>query len=439
MEEADLPEESENTNLSEEAEESELTGDSGEAELPKEVGEADPAAESEPEYLPEEVEDTDSQEEIEESGSQEESSEFDLAEESEESDFEQERKEAASDEAETSEAGEIEFVEGENRKSGTEDFLSGVELDLSRLGQEGNPYTQMRNEDEKRETEKMDDVFSVIREMETDLNEEDRIYNAYTEEEPKERRNLDEADRKEFEQYLKITGMETQIAKAISDYVTAYNNDGTSRNPNILITGGAKTGKSQLAVSLIRAINRHLGREGRKTARISGFNLNRKTLSASMPRLLGNDLLIEHAGEINRKIVAELMDILPKYTGGMIVVMEDEKSRLDHLFEDYPLLADYFPNHLDIKEYDINEWAAVAKSYARSQGYTIDELGTLALYAEIDALYGMLQGLEVDDIKDIVDEAIEHSERKMGAALARIFGKKKDTGRKVLRETDFNA
>jgi len=320
----------------------------------------------------------------------------------------------------------------------SDDDLDALEEDLSELGQTENPYTQMKKEDIKRETERLDDVFGVINEMESELSEEDLIYNAYTEEEPEERFYLEEEDKEEFAQYLRITGMESQIAKAIQDHVRDYTNDGSSKSNNILITGEAKSGKSQLALSVIRALNRHLGRKGRKTARITGFNLNRKTLSASMPRLVGNDLLIEHAGEINKNIVFELMDILPKYTGGMIVVMEDEKARIDHLFEEYPLLAEFFPHRLDIKEYDINEWVAVAKSYAKSQGYVIDELGTLALYAEIDALYGILQGLEVDDIKDIIDDAIEHAERKViSRTLKRIFGKKEERGVKVLHESDF--
>ncbi len=242
-----------------------------------------------------------------------------------------------------------------------------------------------------------------------------------------------------FETYLKMTGMEHSIAKTIYNLTENYDRDGSSKSNNMLVVGEDKSGKTTLATNIIKVANRERGRKGRKIARVNGNILNKKGILRAMPRLIGSDLIIENAGAINRTTWVNMIDALQGYTDEMIVVMEDDKSTMERLIDLHPDIETMFPNYIELKEYDINEWVDFATTYAKAEGYLLDDMGTLSLYAKIDEEYGMSHGLEKEHVMDIVDRAIDHNRgRGLMRLIKKIFGRKKMNGYYILHEKDFD-
>lgn len=263
------------------------------------------------------------------------------------------------------------------------------------------------------------------------------LYDSYKaeEEQQEEKYYLSDEYKDVFRRYLRMNGVENQIAMAMKNVVMNPNADGSSAYNNIVITGEAKSGKTSLALEMFKVINTERGKTGRKAAKINSSAINRRGLQVSMPKLLGMDLIISDAGSLNRERVMEMMDILRKYTAEMVVVLMDSKRAIDHLFANYPLLEEMFSNSVNLHEYDINEWVIVAREYAKKKGYFVDDMGTLALYAKIDGLYGLNRGIELKDIEAIVDDAIVRNSK---FSISRMFQKKtRAGGYRILHEVDF--
>ena len=207
---------------------------------------------------------------------------------------------------------------------------------------------------------------------------------------------------------------------------------------NILLMGEVKSGKTTLAVSLIKTMNRLNGRKGRKIAKISGDRLNNKGIKESISRLVGADLIIEHAGEMRMATVTELLEAMGDYTGGMIVVLEDTRTSIERLLADVPQIGVCFTHRIELKECNIAEWAETAKNYALENHYIVDDMAMLALSANIDAVYANKKNLVMEDVQDIIDDAIEKAEKRNRKLFGRLFSKKKDSDAVLLRESDFN-
>lgn len=301
---------------------------------------------------------------------------------------------------------------------------------------EENRYAEMRNRQDTQEYEEIDDVLQMIESLESEEKpQEENLYHSYKEEKEEEQYYLSDEYKEIFKRFLRMSGVENQIAVAMKNIVMQDNLEGTSEINNVVITGEAKSGKTALALELLKAVNKERNKDGRKAAKVSSSVLNRKGLLPSMPKLLGMDLIIGDAGSLNQENIVQLQDVLRKYTADMVVILMDTKKSIQHLFAEHPMLETMFNNQINLHEYDINEWVTVAKDYAKTESYYIDEMGTLALYAKIDALYGLNRSIEVDDIETIIDDAIDHAER---FTLGKLFrGKKKGSNLKALREGDF--
>lgn len=266
---------------------------------------------------------------------------------------------------------------------------------------------------------------------------DDNLYDSYKAEEEgqEEKYYLSDEYKDVFRRYLRMNGVENQIATAMKNVVMNPNSEGSSAYNNIVITGEAKSGKTSLALEMFKVINAERGKEDRKAAKINSSAINRRGLQVSMPKLLGMDLIIADAGSLSKESVVEMMDILRRYTAEMIVVLMDSRRAIEHLFTNYPLLEEMFSNVVNLQEYDINEWVIVAREYAKKKGYFVDDMGTLALYAKIDGLYGLNRGIELKDIETIVDDAIVRNSK---FSVSGVFRKKtRAGGLKILREVDF--
>ena len=241
-----------------------------------------------------------------------------------------------------------------------------------------------------------------------------------------------------FSNFVNVAGLQNKIIKTIINLTENYVSDGASTTGNIVVMGDEKSGKTTLAIDILKTVNKRRERQGRKIAKVGAEILNKKGIAQYMQKLIGSDLIIEHAGILNERAVDELVESMQYYTDDMIVVLEDEGDLLSNILSEYPDLDEMFDNQIVVKDYDINEWVNYAKNYAKDQGYIIDELGVLALYARIDDEYGIRNGLSEEDIEDIMDVIIRKASRKMvRRGINKVFSKNKYEGYYVLKESDF--
>ncbi len=291
-------------------------------------------------------------------------------------------------------------------------------------------------------TDDIDEVLKLVEDLENKKDEEAQevgIEDFDIPETPEEGRYyLQDEYKPVFEQFLSIPGMEHALAKTIYNLREKFAHDGTSKTNNVMIVGEKKSGKTTLAIDIIKIANRERGRKGRKIAKVNGVIINKKGIMAAMPKLLGSDLIIENAGVINRSMWMQLVNAFEGYTDEMIIVLEDEKTTMDRLIETHPNIENMFNNIIVIKEYDINEWVAYAKAYAKGKGYTVDEMGTLALFAKIDQEYGRNHGLEKENIETIINDAIDKAEGKgLKRFFRKLFRRGKNKSLRILKENHF--
>lgn len=239
-----------------------------------------------------------------------------------------------------------------------------------------------------------------------------------------------------FDDFIGTKSMEEVIAHTLDNLINNFVMDGTSKTNNIIVTGSAKIGKTTLGLSLIKAANRGRKRSGRKVAKVKASALNKRGVALAMTQILGTDLIIEQAGNLMPNTIVDLMIAMKNYTEEMLIVLEDDKAAIDRLLSNAPELQDFFTNRLDIHEMDINDMVKIAKEYAEEQLYAIDEIGELALYVKLDNIIGKNPVMSIEDIQEVIDEAIEHSNR---FSIGKLFGKiRKNKGEMgILTEQDF--
>lgn len=239
-----------------------------------------------------------------------------------------------------------------------------------------------------------------------------------------------------FGDFLSFEGMEERIAETLDNLINNFVMDGTSKTNNVIITGNGKVGKTTLGLSIIKIVNRGRKRSGRKVAKVKASVLNKRGVSTAMMQILGTDLIIEQAGNLMPNTLVDLMTVMKSYTEEMLIILEDDKVAIDRILNNMPDLEQLFNNRLDIVDFEINDLVKVAKAYAQRENYEIDDIGILALYAKIDDISGRNQGMNFEEIEEIIDDAIEHANR---FTFGRLFGKlrKNKTSMSVLSEDDF--
>lgn len=235
-----------------------------------------------------------------------------------------------------------------------------------------------------------------------------------------------------FYNFLFMRGMEEQLALLFADVAQAETCN-SSASGNLIVVGEHKSGKTTMAVEVMKEVNRIRDRKGRKIAKISGERLNYKGIRETFSHLKDADLLVEHAGRMSKSTFQGLLRFMSGETGGMLVVFEDTKDGMEYILSQVPEARTYFSYYLELREVEVSEWAELARQYAREKGFKIDDMAKLALSAKIAALYQDVSIIEFDDVKDIINDAIRKYNRK------HIFKKHKkdDDTYYVLKEADF--
>lgn len=241
-----------------------------------------------------------------------------------------------------------------------------------------------------------------------------------------------------FKKYREMPGLETQLAEYFSALPSEMA-DTTSRTGNILISGNSSSDKYDLAKAIVRAINSIYPDNPKKIAKTTGESINYRGIAKSMSRLHGTVLVVEGAGVIQPKRVQELMECMEQDTGRMIVILEDADTEINVLLNFNPDLAKMFNHRIILKQYTVNELVEMARKFARRRSYEVDDDALLELYLRIDKLHAVTDNIKLDDVKEIINQAIEHSEKRASRKLFKGIKKKHtENGDLIyLTESDF--
>ena len=241
-----------------------------------------------------------------------------------------------------------------------------------------------------------------------------------------------------FRKYRDMPGLEEQLAD-LFDTIDDEMQMNSSASGNILISGNSSSDKTDLARTIIRAINTLYPDQPKKIAKTSGESINQRGIAKAMGRLKGTALIVEGAGTIQPKRINELLNCLEQDTERMIVIFEDSDTDMNVLINFNPELTKTFNHRIVLKQYTVNELVEMAKRFARKRQYEVDDDALLELYLKIDKLHNVNDNIKLDDIKEIINQAIVNSERR---ASRRFFGglkkKRSENGDVIfLTEADF--
>ena len=292
-----------------------------------------------------------------------------------------------------------------------------------------------------------EEVLSEIDQMLADAEKEielpDELPEAETPEEIKRRildntrpEKLSDEQKRLFSYFAKVPGMDEQILDAI-DGVYQHASEKTSRRGNVAIMGSHGTGKTRLSEGLVKAICKELGLEAVKYANLDASDMNKKDPAMVISKMAGGFLLIERASFMTAETIEKLSQAMDFRTDGMILIIEDDKANMRKLLADYPEFANKFETVISIPVFTNDELVTFARTYAKENGYRMDEMGVLALYELIGNNQREDEPITIGKVKEMVDGAIR---RAGGARLGRRISKRHtdENGRILLYEKDFD-
>lgn len=331
-------------------------------------------------------------------------------------------------------------VTEEDLKSAEEEFLHGPagKKDLN---------ADYNLEDMDAPADQDEETINVLQNPEDneDLSEEEELERFIESIQPKDEKDprdiiprekiLNDDEKQLFTYFVKIPGMREQLLNTLCDVQQAAA-DKTSRTGNIIVMGGKECGKTRLISGLIPAICKELNLEASKVAYVFADQINGKPIDQIFEKLSGGFLVIENANQLTQETVEMLDKAMEKETDGLTVIIEDEKIGMRKFIARYPKIVKKFTSMINIPVFTNDELVNFARVYTKENGYTIDQMGMLALYNLISTSQKEDKPMNIGAVKDIVDNAIAKS----SGGLRKLIGKKKvnQDGYKVLYEKDFN-
>ncbi len=241
-----------------------------------------------------------------------------------------------------------------------------------------------------------------------------------------------------FTYLAKIPGLKEQVIDTLCDVQMAAA-DKTSTSGNIIVMGGRECGKTRLISALIPAVCEELHMEASKVAYVYAEQLNGKDITSIVSKLAGGFLVIEKANQMTPEIVEQLDKAMEFRTDGLTVIIEDEKIGMRKLIAKYPKFAKKFTSMINIPVFTNDELVNFAKIYTKENGYTIDQMGMLALYNRISESQKEDEPMNVGSVKEMIDAAIAKSQGGIRKLKRNISKKRTDhDGYIVLYEKDFN-
>lgn len=252
-------------------------------------------------------------------------------------------------------------------------------------------------------------------------------------------KKLDAEMAKRFSYFTKVDGMETQICQALNgcgEYLTGVDHDTCK---NLVIEGASGCGKTMLATNLVKTLQQLTGKPGKQIGKINGDALNHKDIPALLEKISGGCLIIERVAELSRETEGKLASYLKEHPAELFMILEDEKDNITTALSRHEGFAQMFGERITVPYFTNDELVEFAKTYAAENGYGIDAMAVLALYTRISSIQKLDQATTLVEVKEIVDEAIDHVEK---GGLKKMFGiltsKRYDENNYVvLHEKDF--
>lgn len=240
-----------------------------------------------------------------------------------------------------------------------------------------------------------------------------------------------------FNYFIPVRGMRQQLETVLENERNCKKRNGTSITGNILITGEHGTGKTVLAIDVVKAIYQVKNKKDAKVGKITAKTLNNKKVADVMKKIRGGALVIEQAGSMSEKTVNDLDRWMCSLTEESLIVLEDSKEELYQCLVKNPVFAGKFISTIEIPVFNNDELIEFAKHYANEIGYSIEEMGILALYNEIGNRQTDDHNVTVAEVKELVDRATDREAKfSIGKFLA---GNKRydDDKRVILKEKHF--
>ncbi len=252
---------------------------------------------------------------------------------------------------------------------------------------------------------------------------------------------LTEEQKQLFSYFVPIRGVSEQLVEILDNDKRCRNRYGTSRTGNILILGRKGSGKTVLAVDIVKAIQKQRRLKQGKVAIVTVILMNKKDIGSIIDKLNGGALIIEKASKMNDRTIRELNDMMDEQTGELLFLLEDQKKPLERMFASHREFKRKFTSRLELPVFINDELVTFGQTYAKENGYRIDEMGILALYSRIDMMQREDHAVTVAEVKEIMDEAISHSQKaNVKHLVKRVFGRSTDNSDHIiLKEEDFKA
>lgn len=226
-----------------------------------------------------------------------------------------------------------------------------------------------------------------------------------------------------FRKYREMPGMEAQIIEFFES-IDEEMKMTTSKTGNLIISGNSSSDKIDLARTIVKALNFLYPDNTKKIAKTTGDSINARGVEKAMPKLMGTVLIVEGAGAIQPKRTKELLNCLNRETDRMLVIFEDSDAEINVLINFNPELVETFNHRIVLKQYTVNELVEIARKYANKKQYEIDDDALLELYLKIDNLHNTTENIRLDDIKEIINLAIENMERRNSKKIFAGFMRK---------------
>lgn len=250
---------------------------------------------------------------------------------------------------------------------------------------------------------------------------------------------LSKEQRAIFTYFVPIKGMEQQLCQALTGASRHLRRSGAGSSGNMIIQGGKGSGKTVLATSMVKALQKETGKPNGRIGKIEAAVLNQKDVAALVKKVAGGCLIIEKAGNLSKETAVKLGLLLKNDTSGLFVIIEDTKKGIEKALGKDSIFAARFSEKINIPIFTSDELVEFAKAYANELGYTIDEMGVLALYNSISNIQKLDQATTLTEVKEIVDSAIAKAEK---GVLKKAFGmltsrRYDDEDYIILHEKDF--
>ena len=242
-----------------------------------------------------------------------------------------------------------------------------------------------------------------------------------------------------FSYFIPVKGMEDQICKAYNAVLDHFNRKENASTGNLIIQGEQGCGKTMLATSFIKVLQKDGEQLTGKMGKIDAAALNKKDVQQVVRKITGGCLIIERAGDIDRSIAAQLSFLMEHDITGTLYILEDTSKGIKKALSMDEGFASKFTEKISVPIFTNDELVLFAKSYSAELGYKIDEMAILALHNRISNIERIDQATTLTEVKDIIDEAIDREAHSgLKKAISILTAKRyTDDDRIVLKEDHF--